>query len=253
VTKPARRGSRQYLILAVVVLLGGGAVGYQFWPDIAAKVGLDATVPQQVAAAPQPKETEIPWQTAKKAAATSTARTAANVTKLPPAAAVRTTAQDSVQKTTAATWQADPLGIEWRLSTFSSWSAADLKTIPQSNDDALIAWRQAWATSANADIVQIAIPVSAPVPDVKPVAVTPTAPPVAVEPPPVKSPPVDANPVDVSRYNVTTIMATPHGAKAVINGHVVGAGQEIDGAKVISIDVHEVELEIGGRRAKINL
>ncbi len=66
-------------------------------------------------------------------------------------------------------------------------------------------------------------------------------------------PPVNTTPVDVSKYTVTTIMATPRGGKAVINGHVVGVGQEIDKAKIISISPHEVELEIGGRRVKINI
>jgi hypothetical protein len=100
-----------------------------------------------------------------------------------------------------------------------------------------------------------------------PVAAPPAAiqAPAAVPPAKPQSPTLDIKPKaaprlfvepaanDLSQYKITTIMASPTGARAVINGRVVGVGQMIDKARVVAISPQEVELEIDGRRAKIGL
>jgi hypothetical protein len=81
----------------------------------------------------------------------------------------------------------------------------------------------------------------------------PTPPAAAVQPKAVARVTTEEPRIDPSQFKVSTIMATPNGARAVINGRVVGVGQEVDRATVIAIDARDVELEISGRRVKVGL
>jgi hypothetical protein len=96
-----------------------------------------------------------------------------------------------------------------------------------------------------------------------PLAVVPApAPPTGAAGPPATSPaPPPAAPAqpaapavdDAARFKVTSLVATGKRATAIINGHVVGVGDTISGAKVLAITPHSVELDVGGRRVTLRM
>jgi hypothetical protein len=182
---------------------------------VAYRLWPEATVPQQAGASTSPKPVAVPFQ-------------------LPAKPAVPAV----IQTTVAAQVASHGKFMGGLFDLPRGWTRMENSPAAMQPD-----WLVAAGRSPSTETLSAA-PVA---PSVVPptVAVIPPAPPVA--------PAVVQPPIDLSQYHVTTIMATPRGNKAVINGHVMGEGQEIDKATVISIGSHEVELEIGGRRVKINL
>jgi len=83
------------------------------------------------------------------------------------------------------------------------------------------------------------------------------APPAAVEParPPADMPPAKRpeKRIDPARFKLSGIMQTFDGGTAIINGAFIRVGQSIDGATVIRIDQHMVELEADGQRFRIRM
>jgi hypothetical protein len=89
-------------------------------------------------------------------------------------------------------------------------------------------------------------------PSAAPAAVTPPASPAPHEAP---SPPVAATvaPTPASRFKVTGIMSGPMGGAALINGRLIYVGQEVDGARLVSITANTVELEVAGVRFTLGI
>jgi hypothetical protein len=58
---------------------------------------------------------------------------------------------------------------------------------------------------------------------------------------------------ETPRFRVTSIAASLKASTAVINGHIVGVGDTVDGARVLSIGPRKVELDVGGRRVTLEL
>jgi hypothetical protein len=59
--------------------------------------------------------------------------------------------------------------------------------------------------------------------------------------------------VDTSGYKVSSILVTPRGKTAIINGHLVRVGHRVEDAEVIDITPHEVLLEIDGQRVTLGM
>ena len=88
-----------------------------------------------------------------------------------------------------------------------------------------------------------------PAPEVEPApAVAPAAAPAAAE-----KPAPDEVKVDLSKFKVSSILMGPKGGSAVINGRFVREGSTIEGAKIIAITPHAVDLEISGKRFTLSM
>jgi len=60
-------------------------------------------------------------------------------------------------------------------------------------------------------------------------------------------------PLDESKFKLSGVMMGPGGATAIINGQSVTQGETVDGAKVIRVSQHSVDLEVNGRRLTIRM
>lgn len=60
-------------------------------------------------------------------------------------------------------------------------------------------------------------------------------------------------PLDRNTFRLSGIFVGPAGNSAVINDRRLYVGEQIDGAQLVTVDHHAVELELQGERIKIEL
>ena len=218
-----RRSWRTWAAISVVLVAAAGC-GLKIW----------------LGDLPQPVEAVGPVAASEKAPPTSSQVAAKSPETAPIAPAAAPVAK------TVTPSEAQPASS--RSDTSADMAAAPARkfplfTTPDSLDVRMPGDDMSWTANPVASVP----PAPQAVADLAPAPVARTAPVAA------NRPLADSGPVDASKYTVTTIMATPRGARAVINGRVVGVGQEVDQATVVAIESHEVELEIAGRHVKIGL
>jgi hypothetical protein len=216
---PSSRPWSLYCLLAVLVLGGVGAAYWKWCIDTPQVVTAGAASTEQAEASPP---------------ASQTARNTTTAAPTKPAAAPVQVAQNLAKPS---------VKPETQVQTPQSTQAEPV-SVPK---EPAIAAPAESAVATNPPVVSPAPASSEPHPE------KPTAPAAAVQPKAVTRATTEEPKIDPSQFKVSTIMATPNGARAVINGRVVGVGQEIDRAIVIAIDARDVELEISGRRVKVGL
>jgi hypothetical protein len=64
---------------------------------------------------------------------------------------------------------------------------------------------------------------------------------------------IQNTPLDGITFRLSGIFVGPKGNSAVINDRRVYVGEQIDGAQLVTIDPHAVELELQGEKIKIEL
>ena len=68
-------------------------------------------------------------------------------------------------------------------------------------------------------------------------------------PPPLAAPAED----ELAKFTVSSVVVSGKMATAIINGRVVGVGDTIDGAKILAITRHSIDLEINGHQATLRM
>jgi len=130
---------------------------------------------------------------------------------------------------------APPAGATLRIDPLAAWGprnialafdAAAGPTAPAASDARPTSW------AANQDRA----PATAP------------APPATLAPATAPAPPDEA-----PRFTITSIVVRGKASTAIINGRVVGIGDTIDGARVLAITAHAVDLDTGGRRLTLRM
>jgi MSHA biogenesis protein MshK len=68
-------------------------------------------------------------------------------------------------------------------------------------------------------------------------------------------PPPPAAPAEneLAKFKVSSVVVSGKVATAIINGRVVGVGDTIDGAKILAITRHSIDMEINGHPATLRM
>jgi hypothetical protein len=68
-------------------------------------------------------------------------------------------------------------------------------------------------------------------------------------------PPAPAAPAEdeLAKFKVSSVVVSGKVATAIINGRVVGVGDTVDGAKILAITRHSIDLEINGHQATLRM
>jgi hypothetical protein len=66
------------------------------------------------------------------------------------------------------------------------------------------------------------------------------------------TPPAAAPPAE-PQFKLSGVMMDSRGGTAILNGQPVRLGESLDGAKVVTINQHWVELQLGDRRIRVGM